>query len=83
MTQALAEELAEAAEGLMMDAEMLAGYSGRSMFGATTAALVVDNLLDVAAIAAFAAADNPRAVDLANDLRMLRSDQLGRRWVVY
>lgn len=83
MTQELAEDLKEAADGLGVEAEVYANYSGRGMFGAKTYGLVVPSLIELAAIAAEAAADNPRAHELAEQLRGLRWDNMARDFIVY
>lgn len=76
---------AEGIEGLSYRAD----YSGRQMYGATTAAISADSMADIVA-AAFAAGREVESMDdqmltdeAMLDLRHLQSDNMGRGVVVY
>ena len=93
-----ARAVAAAGDAAGFEFEVREAYSGRGMFGQTTAALEYDSLgelLGAVAVAGARAAEaanngpDPRNADpftlddLAEDLHRVRVDKMGRGWVIY
>jgi hypothetical protein len=90
-----AELLVEAAHDENINATLRKDYSGRGMYGKTTHAVELPRLDQLAAIAAVAAAEMVREQDgkivppeytlrdFVDDLRRLRSDNMGLDYIVY
>ncbi len=85
MKLATAEALANAAHDLGMEAEVMDGYSGRSMYGRETTAVSAESMCALIAAAASAAGlmDVDDQGDFIDDLKGLRWDSLGLGVIVY
>jgi len=83
-----ARKLEQAAQGTDNELTVREDYSGRSMFGKTTAAVVLDggltDLIPTIALVAFEAGENGEDFwDMHEDIASLRTDSMGRGTVVY
>jgi hypothetical protein len=95
MKKETAELLVEAAQDQNINATLRRDYSGRGMFGKTTHAVELPRLDQLAAVAACAAVDLVRRIDesdapegftmrdFVEDLRRLRTDNMGLDYIVY
>lgn len=85
MDKDLARQIVEAGDSLTLDLKLFEGYSGRFMFGETTAGVVADSHSDfvVAVAQAVAYAEDPEI--FANELAYdeLRHDALGKGVIWY
>lgn len=86
------ELLVDAGNSLGIDLDGREDYSGRSMYGKSTHAIVADDLAHIIAAAAMAGAGLATASgrgedfginEFVDDLHGLRMDSMGRRIVVY
>ncbi len=90
MNAEVAKMLKTAADRLDIEVEVTTDYSGRGMYGKSTAGLVLDNPMDLVAIAVEAANhlnDMDKATE-ADDLVgyfyvSLKWDNMGRSYIVY
>ena len=86
MKESTIEALREAAEEAGWDVDFRDEYAGRCMGGATTGAVVTD-VGEFAALVGLAAANlasrGESAEDLVEDVRGVRTDQMGRSTVFY
>lgn len=78
-----AQAIVDAAEYLSLTMELRTDYSGRWMFGATTAAVVYDHENDLlaACLRAGPMADDPLA--FGDEIFKLRRDGMGRSLIAY
>ena len=94
MKKTTAEMITTSADMLGIDVEVSSDYSGRGMYGATTYSVTLPSLTDLPAICAHAVAIQMREADdpqsgwddvkeFIADLRNLRTDNMGRRYVAY
>ena len=83
MDIAIAREIVAATEGTENPAQLFESYSGRGMFGKTTAAVEINNLAEwtVAVAQTVASSDDPYAVAMA--MAKIRYDDLGRGMIFY
>lgn len=83
-----AEMIANAAEESSLDVELRPGYSGRAMYGATTAALIAPDMAEFAAAACVAATrlarddDSSEVEDFIEAVRAVKTDGMGRDSIV-
>lgn len=78
--------LSRAAEDVGVECEVREEYSGRGMFGRTTAALVVESPLVLVGLAALIAGERRYPADLEDFLTNLNNltwDSMGLSYVVY
>lgn len=77
----LAQILKRAADIYGIYAKVYEDYSGRAMYGDTTAGLVLENPNHLAVLVAQACIEG-EDID-PSDLEYIRIDQLGRKYIVY
>lgn len=88
-TAKLLVEAAEKADTFSVEATLFPDYSGRAMYGRTTAGVTVYKMLDVALLAAVVvtvlheSGQEEKVDDFIHDLKNLRSDELGTGYIVY
>jgi hypothetical protein len=80
-----AKRLKRAGKKLGLKVEGRKTYSGRFMFGQNTPALVIEHLSDLLACAAMAGSRlrGANLEDFAYELKDLRTDNMGKGYVVY
>jgi hypothetical protein len=78
-----AKAIVEAAESIGSEASVYEDYSGRGMYGKTTAGVVLSSMTAAIAAAAAAVADADEPRDMADDLGNLSWDSMGRDIIIY
>lgn len=89
MKAEVARQLYLAAQELEVSCEWRESYSGRGMYGKSTSGVVVEQVTDIAQIAAHAAyllceqGKMEEAEDLVDELDALQVDNMGLQFIVY
>jgi hypothetical protein len=83
-----AKAIVEAANVIGLEVQLREDYSGRGMYGSTTAGVIGDpgDITACAAYAAFVQGEEGKDVEneeMVEDLRSMRSDSMGRDMIYY